>query len=345
MLPTETIVNGRITEGGSVALAGGKERQYVHDIFTRWPRSGVSSGAGEIVLERILEFLAWAEIAEAPPPSRYLRLNAQISVDTAAPHQLRLTLDPFPSAGVSKERLAAVLRATGCRPLLERTLGLYERDGPLPQSYWVGLAPGPAASIVKGYIASYDAVCRHYMSHHAREAGWFPAHLEPAFVAVYDRLIPSFAALDGIGISFSGDDWLGTTLYLRATAPWAVCASAEFSGFLGISPAPSIERLSRALVAKPSFFGWSIELDRDGALVDIKLECAITQPLTRTAVATYARDFGIDSTVFDELARAIADAALSAAKQPPPAIMSLRFISGELRSLVSYFPLSARADT
>lgn len=324
-------------------LNGDEERQHVYDIFTTWSRYGGSLEQGDTILKRLLEFLTCAGTSDASARSSSVPLNAQISVDSGVPNQLRLTLDPFagiPHSEVSKKRVSNVARATGSRALLDRTEALCRLNSVLPQDYWIGLAPDRAGSVVKAYVVNYHPVRRRLMSHLAREAGWLPANLQSTFLTLYDRLIPSFATLEGIGISFSGDVWLGTTLYVRSTVPWTLCASLGFSQYIGISPALAVSRLSRALVAPPSFFGWAIEVDPYGALVDLKLEFALSKDCSYRAVVTYAQDVGIDSSVFDALAHAIASARLSVVREPVPAIMSLRFASGELRSLVSYFSLT-----
>lgn len=332
----------------AVTHVGAGVRAAVRDVFTTWCRHGRGLGRGIDALDRIVELLAPMRGKDAfgREIAQQGIVNAQISVDTRHASQLRLTLDPFAGRTfweVRRELRLEVLHALSCPPLLERALRLHQLGSALPQRLWLGLAPAADRCIVKAYVTSPDPVVRDWLPQLTRDAGWLPPAIGAAFIAVHDRLVPSLATVEGIGISFAGETWLGTTFYLRSTMPWLACTSTALSEHLGLWPAECLERLPEIFPVAPTTFGWSVECDPGGALVDVKLEVAVNGPWSRAAVAAYARRFGIEPRALEALADALREAGLSGGEEPAPAVMSLRFIDGWLRSLVAYFPLITTA--
>jgi hypothetical protein len=323
-------------------------RAAVRHIFASWCGRRHGAGRGSEVLARLSELLApmRGEDAFGREVEQRGLMNAQISVDSRHPGQLRLTLDPFAGESfweVRRERLLDVLGTVTCPPLLERALRLHRLGYALPQSFWLGVAPAADHCVVKAYVASPDPAIRGWLPALTRDAGWLPPTVGSAFVAFHDRLVPSLAAVEGIGISFDGETWLGTTFYLRSMVPWGACASTAMAELLGITPAESLERLSEIFRTTPTTFGWSVECAADGALVDSKLEVAIGGPYSPAAVAGYARRFGIESRPVEALAAAIGEAGLADGGDAAPVVMSLRLVDGSPRSLVAYFPLIGRS--
>jgi hypothetical protein len=321
----------------------GRSRQAIHEIFTAWNRASSSLMPWIRVLDGVLAYLGPLPTPQGGHDSQWRSLlNAQISVDSARPSQLRLTLDPFrgkPFSQVTREQTAEAFDALACKTLTERVVELYAVGGELPQGLWIGVAPNGGGCVVKAYMLDRRPNDIVNLPNLARRAGWLPPVVQPSFGRYYDRLVPVIAELEGIGISFSDNQWLGTTFYLRAIQPWHACTSAAMAAILEISPDRSLERLFRAFGPPPTAFGWSIESDHLGHFVDLKLEVAIVEPEFSQTMASCASEFGIDIGPIEALGRVIAASGLSDRPYPSPAILSLRFVEGKLRGIVAYFRL------
>jgi hypothetical protein len=321
------------------------ERHAIGVIFRNWHGApGQSNTARHLhVLDRTLGYLE-----PLPGPAGAMRrlLNAQISVDTANPDRLRLTMDPLAGAAfpiVPRERAIRAVRDLDCGPLETSVERLYASGCELPQNLWIGLAPADEGYVVKAYISSRTLDGAAAVSRAARAAGWLPPTVSPNFRSTYERLVPFFAAVEGVGLSFNGDVRLGTTVYFRAVRPWATCISDDACAFLGMSPAHAVRRLTNVLGGPPAGFGWSAECDLDGCLVDVKLEVKVDGWYSANALTDYASERGIDPAPIGALAGAIARGGLCEPSGPSPAFLSLRLVGGEVRSIVVYLPLTAVA--
>jgi hypothetical protein len=330
-----------ITGGATIDVDAA--RRGVENILARWHGSETSHTSTS-VLVRFLGLLApMRTIASGQPADAQSLVNAQISVDTEHPERLRLTLDPFagrPFWEVRKEELLAVLDVLACPALSERALQLYRLGYALPQTFWLGVAPTPSDWVMKAYVSSPDPILRPWLSHLARDAGWLPATLQRGFMTLYEQLTPSMATLEGIGISFLGLRQLGTTFYLRSSLPWVAIASPLIAALLRLTPSESLETISSLFPEEPAAVGWSVECDADGALVDLKLETAVKGRCSDEHVAAYARRMGLDAGPLRRLADEVGGAGLSVGDRATPAVLSLRFAQGALRSMVAYFPLA-----
>jgi hypothetical protein len=303
--------------------------QPIRDVFANWQVPGTNPSPPIDILEKIVPLLAPGR-ADA----------TQISVDTRDPGQLRLTLNPFAGCAFSevrKEQLIDVLRVLDCAPIEARVLRLYRLGYALPDRLWLGVAPTGTGCVVKAYVASAEPIQRSWLPRLARDAGWLPPQMQPAFVTLYEKLVPALAVMEGVGISFNGDTWLGTTLYLRSRLSWPVYASADLAAFLDLVPTEALARLSDILPKTPPAFGWSLECDQRGAVVDFKAEIAVREPYGGAEVNEYGARLGIGTGAFDQLRDAIRTAGLSRSECPAPAVLSLRFVENALRSMVAYF--------
>jgi hypothetical protein len=310
-----------------------RERHAIQHIFGGWNCH---------LLERLLDHLVAVPVADPRATNRAL-LNAQISVDTAAPGRLRFTMDPLAGdtfADLPFERAIQSVRALGCEPLEASVAALYEAECHLPQNLWIGLAPAGNGHVLKAYISDRRPGEADNLSRMARAAGWMPPCTGPDVSSLYERLVPFFADVEGVGISFKGDRRLGTTVYLRATRPWSICVSDEACAFLGICPAGTVQPVTAVFGRPPAVFGWSVECDPDGGLVDVKLEMKVDGWYNDSALADYARARDIDATPITALADAIARASLSERPDPSPAFLSLRLVRRDLCGVVAYFPLT-----
>jgi hypothetical protein len=287
----------------------------VHDVFAAWrPLDRLE------IIDRLIPLLG---------PHRADAM--QVSVDTRDPGQLRLTVNPFAGRSFCEVRRDELIRIVGVLdsvPLADRVLRLYDLGYALPERLWLGVAPTRSGAIVKAYVASYEPILRAWLPRLARDAGWLPRAMQPTFLVPYERLVPGLATIEGIGITCHTGAWVGTTVYLRPRLPWHTYASAATAACLDLGPASAFDGLADLVTGAPRAFGWSLECDTDGALVDLKAEIAVGSSYVGRGATGYAARYAIDIEAFDRLAHAIAS--------PMPAVLSLRFVDGALRSMIAY---------
>jgi hypothetical protein len=320
-------------------------RQAVRAVFTSWPGAPLVDDPAQVgILDRVLSHLT----AVPPSAADAALLNAQISVDTARPEQLRLTIDPLAGTPLSTMECGHVLAAVASleSPLLERSVEAVYRDrraDELPHSLWLGFAPGANGHVAKAYLSSREAGGAAVVAAAARAAGWLPDRLAAAVERRYERLVPIFAAVEGVGLAYRANARVGTTIYLRGLRPWSMCASDVATRLIGIESVVIHDRVLAMFGGPPTVFGWSIECDDRGELVDVKLEVGASGSYSPDALRGLGEDFDIDTIAVSELATAIEHRGLGREARPIPAVISLRFVSGHLIGIVVYFPLAVPA--
>jgi hypothetical protein len=311
-------------------------------LFSRWSNSEIRSEQDDAKLaafEQILQSRRrdrshlLAERAQA-------RASAHLSIDTGSPDVLRLTFEPFGDrmfCEIGRKELMELLHSLGCSLLERRVLDLHRLGYALPQRFCLGMAATPTGTITKAYISSTEPTLREWLGALARDAGWLPARYAPSFLLLYEKIFPVFGTLEGIGISFRGDDYLGTTLYFRSCIPFADYLSVEVARYLSLSPVhlPIFRGSSTDL---PRAFGWSLESDARGELVDLKMEFESGDKIS--SIAANCSRVSIDGTPLCALAAAIDAVDLADGPNAKPAVISLRFVEFMLRSVVAYYPVA-----
>jgi hypothetical protein len=321
-----------------------RDRRMIWKIFAGWGgRAATRDLTRSAILHGALTYLAPLHRTDAVLGSddRVL-LNAQLSVDSHQPDVLRLALDPFAGRSLKTlavERTLAPIRVLRCEMLTRRVAALHDAGVELPQNLWIGAVLRGGGPIVKAYISSRALSTNATLPYLARRAGWLPGAPERSFTQIFNRLVPFWTELEGIGISFQNGAWSGATVYLRGIQPWHAYLTSGLWDDIGLGATPSIERLSE-LVAVSPMWGWSLECDPAGRLVNTKFEVGIGVGKNRAAICRYVRDLGISSVALETLGHAIDAAALSEQAAAPPAVMSLRYVDRQLQGVVAYFRLT-----
>lgn len=323
-----------------------RRRESIVEIFERWPAPSYDL---DRIFPDLMTFFGLVMPAAYDDENGHVVrndsiLNTQVSVDTKSPGVLRAMIDPFPGddlAGVSLPRLRRAIHKVPSGRLQKRVLELYEIGRPHLQSLGLGLVPAGSACLSKAYTGNSSPEKRHLVLSLARDAGWFPLTVDEPFTDLYNRLVPVFGAVEGVGISFRDDEVVGTTLYLRSLLPWSYLGTQKFLSYIGIRPPGCLRQLAMVFSGQtPQTVWWSFESDGSGHLVDFKIEVIAEQLFSRRGLEKYGREFGLEVDPILELSKLIREGGFSRHDPAVPRIISLRFVDGDLVSLAAYFQLS-----